>query len=598
MSRVSTARYLKSDVVVAGGGMAGVCAAIAAARHGARVVLIQDRPMLGGNASSEIRMTVSGADVSGGRPNARETGILEELRLENAVRNPQRCAQMWDLLLWEWVTREPNITLLLNTSLDGAIMAESPIRDAPARIAAVTATRTSTEDRFTIRARIFVDCTGDGRLGAEAGADYVVGREGKAEYGERSAPNVGDRLTLGSSILFQARDYGRPMPFRAPDWIQPISEEDLRHRPHQPFSYGFWWVEWGGELDTIKDNEQIRDALYRIALGVWDHIKNGGNHGAENWALEWIGLLPGKRESRRFLGDHVLTQQDLEQAVLFPDRVAYGGWPIDTHPPRGIFARDEAPCEQPRLETVYSIPLRSLYSRNIVNLMMAGRNISATHLAFASARVMATCAVEGQAVGTAAAMAVQRDVTPRDLAAHHIAALQQMLLKDDAYIPHLANADPTDLSRRAAVRASSEAAGFSASNIIDGVTRNTADANHLWLSAPDAPLPQWVELTLPEPCTLQEVRLTFDTGLTRPLAFTYYEHLQARMIEGPQPETVRDYRIEVANGDAWETLVEVRGNYQRQRVHAFAPRVVRRVRITVDATNGARQAGIFEVRLY
>ena len=283
-------RYLEADFVVAGGGMAGVCAAIAAARHGARVILVQDRPVLGGNASSEVRMTVSGADVSGSRPNARETGILEELRLEDAARNPGRCAQMWDLLLWEYVTREPNITLLLNTHVDGAIMA------APDRIGALTASRPSTEERFTISASLFADCTGDGRLGADAGADYRMGREARSEYGERSAPEQADRLTLGSSILFQARKHDRPMPFRAPAWIAHFSEEQLAHRAHVPFSYGFWWVEWGGELDTIRDGERIRDELYKAALGIWDHIKNGGEHGAENWALEWIGMLPGKRD--------------------------------------------------------------------------------------------------------------------------------------------------------------------------------------------------------------------------------------------------------------------------------------------------------------
>ena len=592
MSRISSRRYLECDVLVAGGGMAGVCAAIAAARHGARVVLIQDRPVLGGNSSSEMRMTISGADISGGRPHARETGILEELRLDAAVHNPQRCAQMWDLLLWEYVTRESNITLLLNTTLDGAIMA------APDRIGAVTAIRASTEELFTIAAGIFCDCTGDGRLGAEAGADYVMGREGKADYGERSAPQVGDRLTLGSSILFQARDYGRPMPFRAPQWAHRFTEEDLAHRPHQPFSYGFWWVEWGGELDTIRDNERIRDELYRVALGVWDHIKNGGEHGAENWALEWIGMLPGKRESRRFLGDHVLTQQDLEEATPFADRVAYGGWPIDTHPPSGIYARREPPCDQPRLRQLYSIPLRSLYSRNIANMMMAGRNISATHLAFASARVMATCAVEGQAVGTAAAHCVRRGVTPRELAADHIAELQQALLKDDCYIPDMANADPADLARQARVTASSEAPGHPAASVVDGIARTTEGGSHLWASAPDQSLPQWIELELPAAALLNEIRLTFDTGLDRPLALTYYEHLQARMVWGPQPETVRDYRVELREGGVWRHLLRVEGNYQRQHVHRFAPQPAEAVRIVVEATNGLPWARLFGVRVY
>ena len=306
----------------------------------------------------------------------------------------------------------------------------------------------------------------------------------------------------------------------------------------------------------------------------------------------------GEARSRRFLGDHVLTQQDLEDAVLFDDRVAYGGWPIDTHPPSGIYAHHEPPCAQPKLKGFYSIPLRSLYSRNVANLFMAGRNISATHLAFASARVMATCAVEGQAVGTAAAIALQRGVMPRQLVASHISEVQQALLKDDAYIVNLPNADPADFARQAAIMASGEAAGHAAKSVIDGFTRASEDGSHLWASAEGAPLPQWLRLDLPGRQLIHEIRLTFDTNLSRPLALTYYEHLQERIVQGPQPETARDYRIEVLEDGEWRTLERVEGNYQRLRVHHIAPRPVDAVRVVVEATNGAPQARLFEVRIY
>jgi len=584
---------LKSDVVVVGGGMSGVCAAIAAARHNASVMLIQDRSMLGGNASSEIRMHICGADCSGGRPDvdARETGIIEEIRLEDAVRNPQRSASMLDVLLWEWTEREPKLTVLLNTHCYGVEM------DTSSRIGAVLASRPSTEETFRIEGALFLDCTGDGRLGAEAGAEYRVGREAQNEYGESFAPEEADTYTLGSSILFTARDMGRPMPFVPPAGIRTFTDEDLPFRGHGQFEYGYWWVEWGGMLDTLADNERIRDELLRIALGMWDHIKNGGDHGAENWALDWIGMLPGKRESRRFVGDHMLTQQDVQNAVLFEDRVAYGGWPIDLHPPEGIES-PEPPCAQHRLDDLFSIPLRSLYSRNIENMLMAGRHISATHVAFASTRVMATCAVMGQAAGTAAAFCAARECTPRSLVKDGIAELQQALLRDDAYLIELSGADPEDLVQGATVRASTETPEGPAANILNGIARGTKTATNRWISDPDATLPQQLELDFGRTAQIQEIHLTFDTGLTRPLSLSQSDAFTARMIRGPQPEAVRDYTVEVVGPEGRRTIVEISGNHQRKRIHRFTPVDARGVRLIVRATNGAPSARVFEVRAY
>jgi len=231
------------------------------------VVLVQDRSVLGGNSSSEVRMHIVGADGSGQVPHAREGGIIEELRLEDAVWNPQRSPHMWDQLLLDKVVAEPNITLLLNTSLDGVRM------DGARRIVAVHAVRPSIEEEFWIEAAIFIDCTGDGRLGAEAGADFRMGREGRDEYGESRAVPQADCHTLGSSILFMARQYDRPMPFRKPSWVRTFRCADLPYRPHSNYEYGYWWIEWGGQFDTIRDNDRIRHELVRIAYGVWDHIQ-------------------------------------------------------------------------------------------------------------------------------------------------------------------------------------------------------------------------------------------------------------------------------------------------------------------------------------
>jgi hypothetical protein len=461
---------LETDVVVAGGGLAGVCAAIAAARHGARVVLLQDRSRLGGNSSSEVKMHVVGANQHTGRPGWREGGLIEELRLADAVNNPQRCWELWDLLLYDKVVSEPNITLLLETTLCSAAVRGGSITE-------VTARCDKSEHIYRIRARIFCDCTGDCRLGLEAGAEMRSGREARAEFGESLAPEKPDGLTLGSSILFTSRLYHNPMPFTAPKWARKIGKQQLLRRPVDSWEYGYWWIEWGGDHDIIGDNERIRFELLSIVLGVWDYIKNSGDcPDSEYWAMDWIGMMPGRRGGRRLAGDHVLTQQDL-MSGRFEDAVAIGGWAMDAHPPEGFDRPDLPPNTTVSPPEVYDIPLRSLYSRNITNLFMAGRNISASYVAFTSARVMATCAVEGQAIGVAAAQCVASGIEPRALARDQgqVARLQEALLRDDQTIKGRPNRDPLDLARQATAIASAEAGSAKASLALDGFTRDIPD---------------------------------------------------------------------------------------------------------------------------
>jgi hypothetical protein len=321
-----TTHIVETGLLVAGGGIAGVCCALAAARLGTRVMLCQDRSVLGGNASSEVRMHIVGATgLSGGEElqnELREGGIIEELRLDLAVQNPQRSPALMDLLLYDKCRREPNLTLYLNTTVVSAVVEDGLISE-------VRAERPSTEDAFIIRAKTFVDCTGDGRLGIEAGAPFMRGRESKAQFGESLAQNQADAKTLGSSIMFQARKHDRPMPFEAPTWARRFTADDFKLRPYGQsgfdlgLEYGYWWIEWGGCLDTLKDNERIRDELLAITLGVWDFVKNCSDIDASHWALEWIGFVPGKRESRRFIGQHILTESDLLTSRAFPDAIAY-----------------------------------------------------------------------------------------------------------------------------------------------------------------------------------------------------------------------------------------------------------------------------------
>ncbi|HNZ19677.1 MAG TPA: FAD-dependent oxidoreductase [Candidatus Hydrogenedentes bacterium] len=608
---------LNCDILVAGGGPAGVPCALAAARLGANVILCQDRPVLGGNASSEIRMHIVGADCSGGRgaeleTETREGGIIEEIRLDTTVHNPQRSASMLDLILYDKCRAEPRLQLMLNTAVVGA-------KTQGTRVTHAIAHRESTEDRFTIAAKVFVDCTGDGRLGVEAQAPFRAGREGRDAFGESFAPETADDKTLGSSLLFMGRDLGHPVPFTPPPWARKFTEDDLEHRPHaqvgidRGLEYGYWWLEWGGHLDVIKDNEVIRDELLAILLGIWDHIKNGGDHGADTWVLDWFGFVPGKRESRRFIGQYTLTQQDLQESRPFDDAIAYGGWPIDTHPPEGVDAPDEHPCMQRQLEHVYDIPLRACVSAGPRNLMFAGRNISATHIAFASTRVMATCAALGQGVGTAAAYAAKHNIEPADLVAdpQSMTTIQQRLLRDDAYLIGAVNLDPNDRARDAKVAASSAQPNGGAAQVISGPTRSThgprgvkperaAPGLHRWMSDPGAGLPAWIQLRWDKPVPLSELQLIFDTGMHRVLTLTQSDAYAARMEWGrPQPETVRDYTIEAKCADGWQSLVDVKGNYQRRRVHKVKPSGdVSALRVTVTATNGLDHARIFEIRAY
>lgn len=447
------------DLVVIGGGLAGVCAAVAAARLGERVALVQDRPVLGGNSSSEIRVVVQGAGGLRYFRDVWETGVVGEVITESWYRMPHQAERrskgillpLWDFILEEWVKREPNASLYLNTRATEPIMAED------GRIAAVRAIQHSNERSYIFHAHFYIDASGDGTIAYRAGADYRYGREARSEFNERMAPEVADDKVLPAAIRFTARDYGRSIPFRPPSWARRFpTDDDLPYRNHARFAEGYFWISRGGELDMVDDIERIRDEDLAALLGVWDHIKNYGDHGAENYAIEWIGAVPGKRESRRFTGDHVLTQNDVEGRVLFPDRVAYGGRCLDLHPAEGIDSPDP-PCRNPMLSDIYSIPLRSLYSRNVPNLFVAGRNASQTHVALGSSRVMATCAIMGQAVGTAAHFCRKYGITPRELVRDHIAEVQQRLVKDDCYVIDMPNTDPRDLARQAKVAASSSA---------------------------------------------------------------------------------------------------------------------------------------------
>jgi len=588
---------LECDLLVAGGGMAGVCAALAAARNGAKVVLAQDRSRLGGNASSEVRMHIVGADEHGGRAGWREGGIIEELRLENAVRNPHGAWELWDLMLYDKVVSEPNITLLLDTSVFRVEMADG-------RIASAWARSDKTEQFFHVRASHYADCTGDCRLGLEAGAAFRTGHEARAEFGEPLAPETAGPETLGSSILFTSKHYGKPIPFTPPAWARKVTKEQLEFRSVGSWEYGYWWIEWGGEKDAIRDNALIRKELLAIVLGVWDYIKNSGNHPeSAEWGMDWIGMIPGKRSSRRLEGPVILSQRDLQgEAFDFQDAVAIGGWPFDDHPPGGFDAPREKPARQVKIPDVYNIPLRALFSKNVPNLFMAGRNISASHVAFTSTRVMATCAVIGQAVGTAAAYCAREGIDPAATASDNarMLALQQLLLRDDQSIRNRRNEDPADLARAAKASASGSVEGSDPAHVLNGETRDIPGQWRNRWGGPMADGSAWLELRWDAPQRIAEIQLTFDSGFQRELTLSEHPGVRKRVLAGGQPEVAKAYTLEyqAATGAAWAPLAQVDDNHQRLRRHRFDAVEAAAVRITISATHGAEEARVYEVRCY
>ncbi|ERK71275.1 hypothetical protein N136_02411, partial [Leifsonia aquatica ATCC 14665] len=289
-----------SDVTVIGGGLAGVAAAIAAARAGATVALINNRPVLGGNSSSEIRVWVCGATAHGAQKYARETGIMGELFLENQYRNPEGNPYFWDQVVLDAVRAEPGIRLFLNTDVT-EVDADGP--DDDRRITAVTGWQQGSERRLTFTGAAFIDASGDGLVGELAGAWYASGREAASVYGEEWAPEVPDDNMLGSTLFFYTKDVGEPVRYVPPSITKDIAETSiLVHRRIDTRANGcdYWWIEWGGELDAVNDNERIRDELWAVVYGIWDHIKNSGLFDAETLTLEWVGSVPGKREYRRF----------------------------------------------------------------------------------------------------------------------------------------------------------------------------------------------------------------------------------------------------------------------------------------------------------
>jgi hypothetical protein len=570
------------DVVVIGGGMAGLCAAIASARNGARTALVHDRPVLGGNASSEIRMWICGAH---GKHN-KETGILEEIQLDNQYHNPSLNYSIWDSVLWGKAHFQPNLTLLLNCSCHSAQMDEEQQN----RIASVTAWQMTSQTVHHIQSKLFIDCSGDSILAALTPAKFRQGREARAEFDEDIEPEKADLKTMGNTLLIQMRRTDTDQSFRAPRWAYKFtSPEDLPHRVEGVRAHNFWWLEVGGLNDTIKDAEAIRDELMKVTYGVWDYLKNHApeREKAAQWAVEWIGSLPGKRENRRYIGDHTLTQNDIREGGNFEDNVAYGGWSMDDHHPAGLYYPGKPTIFHPA-PSPYGIPYRCLYSVNIENLLFAGRNISVTHAALSSTRVMATCAILGQAAGTAAALCIQNKCAPRELSSgDKLRQLQSTLMNDDCWIPGLSR-PISALARQGKL----SGGGYNLEALRDGLDRDREQQDHAWKCEFSGETASHAGYSWEEEVSIGGVRLVFDSNLANEKRMPCSYPQQGEWTRVPT-SLVKAFRLEAQDENGhWEKVFQEYENYQRL-VEVILNTKACGLRLVIEETWGAKSARVF-----
>ena len=414
-------RTVKADFVVCGGGIAGTCAAISAARLGLKVALVQDRPMLGGANSSEVRVHLGGTMDLG--PYPRLGDVVAEIGPAKGG-NAQPAERYEDQRKLDAVSAEKNISLFLNTRIVAAK------RDGD-RIASVTGRDVVTGALTVFDAPLFADCTGDANVGFLAGADFRMGRESRAETGEDMAPEKADKMTMGASVQWYTKDAGKSVAFPAEPWMIAFNEQNCEHGLR-----GDWDWETGMMRDQINEFERIRDYGMLVVYSNWSFLKNKSAKRAKyaNREFAWVAYVAGKRESRRLMGDHILKQQDIFDFVPYPDGTCCTTWAIDLHypMPRNTKHYDGEPfrsiCTHNR-HYAYPIPYRCLYSRNVANLFMAGRNISVTHVALGTVRVMRTTGMMGEVVGMAARVCKDRWCRPRGVYESHLDDLKALMAK-------------------------------------------------------------------------------------------------------------------------------------------------------------------------
>ena len=399
-------------------------------------------------------------------------------------------------------------------------------------------------------------------------------------------------------MSFQARETDKKHTFIAPSWARKFTKEDLPYRlpdMNDP-EENFWYMELGGEGDTIHDTEKLRDELISVAYGIWDFVKNSGEYDADNWELEFVGFLPGKRESRRYVGDYIMNQNDVRDGGHFDDIAAYGGWTMDDHNPAGINTKDKPNIFHPA-PSPFGIPYRCLYSVNIENLYFAGRNISVTHTAMSASRVMATCALLGQAVGTASAIAIKNDATPREISEKYICELQQMLMDDDCWLPYC-KTKISELTKSATITSTGEDAEL----LLNGIERHYGDDKNCW----SGKIGDTVTFSFESEKAINEVRFVFNSDLNRETTGagkyipekmnTCNVHKNAPALNVPKT-LVKDMKIEIKNADdKWQEIDGIKENHQRL-VKIKIGKTTKAIRFTLISTNGNEIADIYSIDL-
>jgi len=573
------------DLVVVGGGMAGTCAAISAARLGLNVALIQNRPVLGGNNSSEVRVHLNGQINL--PPYPALGNVVREL--DSGLRGNAQPAHHYDDARKLAVVRaEENLHLFLNTHV-------FKVEKTGDRITAVMARhiRRNTEHRFA--AALFADCTGDGNLGYLAGAEYRMGREGRSQTGESLAPDKPDRMTMGTSVQWYAVETDQPVPFPECPWALQFTDETC-----YPMTRGDWDWETGMNRDQIAEIEFIRDYGLRVAFGNWAYLKNRYKFKQDyaNHRLEWVAYIGGKRESRRLLGDVILQEQDILERRSYPDAMVTTTWTIDLHYPHPENSKQfpDAPFRsiaRHKRIAPYPIPYRCLYSRNIENLFMAGRDISVTHVALGTVRVMRTGGMMGEVVGMAAAVARKHDTTPRGVYTRYLNELKALARRGVGRADsHETQATPPDgfdptapnVASRATVTASSvlDPDQYPPRCINDG-RADTRNNNARWVSARGA-LPAWVEFTWDQPQTIATARIVSgwnDGSSPRPV------------------DPIRDGIFQVHTPSGWQNVAgtRIQANTSFDLWLHFDPVTTQRLRLWITASPGDT-ARLWEVQLY
>lgn len=413
------------DLVVVGAGVGGMCAAVSAARLGLKVALVNDRPVLGGNNSSEIRVHLGGHIEM--EPYPALGRMIREFGHSKGG-NAQPAENYEDWKKDAFIAAEPGVKLFSNFRAVSVDMAPGGI------ISSVVIRNTVSGEELRLSAPLFSDCTGDGNLGFMAGADWRMGREGRDEFGEALAPEKGDKLTMGSSVQWYSAETDRKTTFPEFNYGISFTEESC-----EKVKMGEWTWETGMNYDQIYDFERIRDYGMLVIYSNWSFLKNHYSAKAEysNSELSWMAYVAGKRESRRLMGDYILKQDDVDKQVFHEDASFTTTWHFDLHFPdpanTKYFPGAEFKAEtKTNLIYPYAVPYRCLYSRNVNNLFMAGRDISVTHVTLGSTRLMRTIGMMGEVVGMAASICHAHDALPRDVYQKYLPELKALMAKGTA----------------------------------------------------------------------------------------------------------------------------------------------------------------------